>query len=133
MNGAELKVMEPPVPQQIQELCDALPHFGDGWEKRIFASVEKPGLHIAMLIPPERLGIGVSPKFVSNITVMTTKGPAQLEFQIPNATTIAEAEHLWRSAAAGAIKEMHNNLQQNQRRVLLPSEASNAPFPRKLN
>ena len=30
MNGAEVKVMEPPVPQQIQELCDALPHFGDG-------------------------------------------------------------------------------------------------------
>lgn len=122
MNGAEHKAM---VPHHIQELCEKLNHFGDAWPKTVFQNLE--GNEITMLTPPERLPLE-KPKFFSKVTLLTQRGPVDLGFEILGAVTLADAEHLWRASAQGAIIEMHNQMQANQRRVVLPGEAGAAPF-----
>jgi len=132
MNGAE----NPKVPSanpMVEDICNQLPHFGDAWEKHIFTGVDNriQGVTIVMLIPPTRLGPLMKRRFFSNITLMTTAGPAQIEFEIPVAT-IEEAEAKWRECAQGAIREAHQHIQENQRRIVVPGHEQRAiPFPKK--
>lgn len=126
MNGEEHSTQ---VPQHIKDICEAVPHFGDAWHKETYQNMQ--GNELTMLTPPPRLMLE-KPKFFSKITLMTRNGPMDLGFEIPKATTLAEAEHLWKECAQSAIVEMHNQMQKNQRRVLLPQDMPQAPLPKKL-
>lgn len=120
------KVERPPAPQE--NIADQPPHPTEMWEIRRFVD-PKFGIVIEMAISSDVL---IPPVFKSSVNVMTNRGPAQIQFDMVDCTTIQEALKVWHANAKKAVEEMKENMKKAERRIILP-DVPKAPFPLKPN
>jgi len=115
MNGKEHSSIPP----------DELPVPGDMWEIRNFVDVEK-GVEIQMAISPNPL---VAPRFRGTLQLMTPRGPTTIGFEIPDVLTIQEAAARWNAAARTAIADFKRDLENAQRRIVVPGALNTGKIP----
>lgn len=105
---------------QITDLLDQIPEFGPAADLRAFQ--DPAGNTITELCGMRDTGDGSFEtffKYSSAIQVITPQGPVNVQFTIP-AVDRSEAVKRWRPAAQAAVKQFLLQVQESQRRVIVP-------------
>lgn len=115
----------------LTQVIDNVPQCGELERSETF--VDAQGIVITALT--DATG---STRYLGQLQVATQGGPATLGFKIPDAATPQHAAQLWQECARGAIRELAQQMKDNQRRIVLPTDSARPtapviPFARKLD